>query len=61
MNKCKDCKWWDFTSDSKYRFCDHPKITGAYNGDELDWVSNVDEGILTGPEFGCVHWEEKES
>lgn len=70
MGHCKDCKWWALHSSRKPRpyepgdafYCKHPLL----NTDSVEIhdqeVSGAcaDEGgsILTGPEFGCVHWEQ---
>jgi len=66
--KCKDCKHWiesEHYSDVLHS-CDHPKakIGYRYNPDDIPtdgvWIEN-DEGWgwFTGPEFGCVNFEEK--
>lgn len=70
MNTCKDCKWWECVKvHGKTRImmvwgdCTNMKLQTAF--DALTWPSdglNASDYIqapVTGPEFGCVHWEQK--
>lgn len=61
IGRCKTCKWWQGREKNKFgwisKYCDHPKIGG---GDiETDGVEETDD-LQMGPDFGCVHWEDKE-
>src|SRR5687767_2121879 len=62
METCKTCKWWCLPDDGagshppKRGQCIHPKLRpnneaqdGARGGGHYDY------GVLTGPDFGCVH------
>ena len=73
MNHCKDCKWWRkeewyHSGTGILKTCEHPKVKKGYgwNVDDVPrdgaLIEN-DEGWawLTGPEFGCVNFEVKES
>lgn len=63
---CKNCAFWnmDLEDGSNYRECviarsirimdDSPR-----NGFRIIGDHEGDADIVTGPEFGCVHWEEK--
>lgn len=64
MNHCDKCKHWKAVSGMTYdivvpsaglpllsRRCRHPK---------LDRQPEAEHGFFTGPEFGCVHHENKE-
>ena len=68
LNTCKDCKWWDGLPTDSYNDCSHDKIY-HYCPDYMERLPDAlmvyyleDKGgsIQTGPDFGCVHWEEKE-
>ena len=72
MNTCKDCKYWgkepgDGQAASEYieegfgilKLCDLPQ-------DEFsNWIFcdydtiKTHAAYLSGPDFGCIHWEEK--
>ena len=70
MSTCKSCKWWrrgDFGVSEVIGSCDSPKfvVNGRMDGvDFRDGLSVCDmEGLAcfeTGPDFGCIHHEEKE-
>lgn len=62
MKRCKTCKWWGTASGAAFRStvhcgCNHPTVN-----DEAVANSAVApyDGVCTGPEFGCVHHEEKQ-
>lgn len=73
-NRCRNCRHWaDNTDDDIGALasdgpthpmdawpCLHPKIGGGYSGEEhksSDAVNSYST-IITGPEFGCIHFEE---
>ena len=62
IGTCKDCKWWER----------HSGNVGGGNCYELSpldddfikdgiyaWVSDSRSAIAVGPDFGCIHWEQK--
>ena len=58
IGRCRDCQYWKLIN--KMGDC-VKTINGWIEGvgstsDDGNW----DGGIITGPDFGCVHWEEKE-
>jgi hypothetical protein len=61
---CKNCKWW---KKEKYQIpsfdhrCSFTDIAGfpTYDFDKDDCMNSY-ELIGTGPNFGCIHFEEKE-
>ena len=70
---CKDCKWWapnysgkDAPMDGPFA-CRHPKLDHP-DSELWDWcnpqdMAAADDGpamILTGPDFGCIHFEAKQ-
>jgi len=70
MGCCKTCKYWKYEDkDTRARGCENEKLGGDYDDfvfdrraptDEL--AVFVDEGgwaLWTGPDFGCVHHEER--
>lgn len=73
LGRCKDCKWWsadDAASRSfacepigVMRICEHPKLgdpsTVTNDADALRYEHDEGGMIETGPEFGCIHFEEK--
>ena len=65
MNQCKTCDFWgEFGTQESFGICHHPKLAdlGAVRGQGPDVLGyEFDEGvaILTGPEFGCIHHEER--
>lgn len=66
MNRCKDCRWWDagfFPRDEAVAGdCKSPALPFGGQDWQRNSVSSADgyNGIMTGPEFGCVNWEAKE-
>lgn len=64
MGNCKDCKYWRgaFTGD---KMCTAPMyIQYSKNGMSLSSLGAENNGVtvlLTGPYFGCVLFEQKES
>jgi len=66
MNHCKDCKWWHKQNDSEHEIGICRQVR---NQDEhsVFWSSllgfNPDEQLdfCTGPDFGCVNFEARES
>ena len=70
MNRCKDCKWWDLSRGDEGNDghpCSSPLVGKDMRptlfgldlcyGDELEG----EIGFWTGPDFGCVNFEDKES
>lgn len=58
LGRCKTCRHWgpDY-GDGESRWCDRIKVSF---GGELQSSATADGNpIYTGPEFGCVHHEEK--
>jgi hypothetical protein len=68
--RCKTCKWWgvnyvapppEFPDTDLYRHCDHEKLSyPPSDGNDGAYDVECYGGIDTGPEFGCIHWEEKQ-
>lgn len=54
MGHCKTCKYYDAYE------CDHPKV-GLNNRRDADALlaSGYDAELYVGPDFGCIHHEEK--
>lgn len=52
---CDTCRYWDHN-----RHCLNPKVGGMLE-DDTDTIRTEQEDVpfITGPEFGCVHWEER--
>ena len=68
MNTCKDCKFWSRNTTSYHPIhcgqCSNEKIIYDPVAPPKDGLSYYDyEGymasILTGEDFGCIHWESK--
>ena len=65
MNKCKDCKWWGSSGiyDNSLKYCGKAEdITSSewralFSGST--WIE-LTGNCVTGPDFGCIHWEKKE-
>lgn len=55
MNTCDTCRYWDYD-----RHCLNPKVGGMLE-DDSDTIRTEQEDVpfITGPKFGCVHWEER--
>lgn len=61
--RCKTCKWWAnqaWPEDGNMRECLHENVEGGIHGDDRLVAIYCDGEILTGPDFGCVHHEEKD-
>ena len=65
MPNCKTCKWWEEEPDGgwggdDWRDCNHKKLNGNQRGSDvcvpIGWEG---ANIVTGPDFGCIHWEGK--
>lgn len=74
MNTCKTCKYWTGDCGAEdgvmVRFCTHKMVIQPTHGPKdqrimiPSGVFTCDEGgatgdLMTGPDFGCIHWEEK--
>lgn len=69
MNNCKNCQWWD--SDWTWKDGSAECLKEGRNREgsparfEIDWSVSDDSGLqvrlVTGAEFGCVLFEEKQS
>jgi hypothetical protein len=72
MGRCATCVHWGnsraFTDDelNRLKSCDCPKFTYGYwdkEGEVPDDGGRIEDdegwGMVTGPEFGCIHWKEK--
>jgi hypothetical protein len=65
MNTCKDCKWWG-ASFMYEGLCHHPLVGVEYRDPpEVNNMLSVDSVgvvvVIVGADFGCIHWEAKES
>ena len=60
IGQCKDCRYWDKAFDRmgncRKSFPDYPTSGFGYWNERGWWKSDV----LTGKNFGCVHWEAKD-
>lgn len=56
--RCKTCKHWDdrVEGEELFRDCTNIRISVGYYSDEA-----IADPFATGPDFGCVHHEPKES
>lgn len=63
IGNCRDCRWWgtkyeSWPSGEPIKTCgknvDHAKSMMM-----MKPIGHLD-GIMTGPDFGCIHWKEKE-
>lgn len=59
MNTCNSCKWWGKGfPDTPQRECDNPKLNERSDDGATAWVFEGDSGVfITGPRFGCTHWQ----
>ena len=58
--RCNACKWWGEhggTEDEKR--CMHRKLAPIQSESISDGACDDEQygGIITGPDFGCIHWE----
>lgn len=69
IHTCKDCKWWESKNKEKFGDCKCAKIDISNDNDkgiDKDGAAATccDDGygteFLTGPDFGCIHWEGKQ-
>lgn len=62
---CKNCRFWGQFSDGVRGNCDSNKWTAtAWNkedsvSDGVEYPDEDDRGVTTGPDFGCIHFEER--
>ncbi len=58
LGRCKTCAYWgpDY-GDNEPRWCDHIRV--SFGVDLPDSATADGNTIYTGPEFGCVHYEER--
>ena len=57
LGRCKTCAYWGHDyGDNEPRGCDHIKVSF---GTSPDCATAEGNNIYTGPEFGCIHHEEK--
>lgn len=64
LGRCQTCRWWGPPA-AFLRACSQPKFRVGYQFADAEVPSDGmrvenDEGwgFVTGPDFGCVHWEE---
>jgi len=65
IGTCKDCKWWVedgfWKSTIGFKNCTHKKLDtdadGSKDGAYIFTTDPTDERFITGPDFGCIHWE----
>ena len=63
--RCKACRWWGDEEDADRRGPEYPCACDKVGG---GWAT-VPDGcygrewgdVYTGPDFGCIHWEGKDS
>lgn len=64
--RCKTCKWWDVKAYDfgDYRGCLNELLNvSASEGGPVDGLngSGFEYRTTTAPDFGCVHWEAKDT
>lgn len=65
--RCNTCQYYQLKTGFNNMTCKHPKMVYGYGletTDEPDQVLIEDDegwGMIPGPEFGCIHHEEKQS
>lgn len=62
MNACKTCLYWSAASWRKNKgLCLHAAIGGKYPPCKRGAcaVTGEYQAIVTGPDFGCIHWTAK--
>jgi hypothetical protein len=65
-NTCKNCRWWGSAFDGE---CDFPntvfsdidKATLFVVNVSADDDSNLQCSVMTGPDFGCIHFAERDT
>jgi hypothetical protein len=64
---CKNCRFWSTPSErmSKGGDCSNPKFLNAWRDGSYNWTDDailmqLEDDFVTGPEFGCVHFAEKD-
>ncbi len=60
---CKNCKWWG-EGEYKHGLCRiMTKMSDDAYEEHDDIISgngyDCDESLFSGPNFGCIHWQEK--
>lgn len=64
MNTCDTCKHWGEghrCESDDFKFCTHPKVGGSEDGpDTVTIYHDIDSGMMMGPKFGCIHWNQKQ-
>lgn len=67
MNTCKTCKWWKWDNITRHYVrgawtaSTHFRCAGpCISDDDLSGMIDAqrDTGIITGPDFGCIHYQE---
>lgn len=61
---CDACRHWDAMPNRAGGECLKEKITRKDDYNKPDFMAAIDPEdpyLLTGPKFGCVHWETKEA
>ena len=59
IGTCKDCRWWRSEQSQTMKPC-KKEITADRYAVDGGWGDNeYKRGIVTGPDFGCIHWEER--
>lgn len=69
---CKDCRWWQGVGvdwPDGFKRCESPKIVDISeretdvpaDGAAFSDIEGYGADFLTGPEFGCIHFEAKAS
>jgi hypothetical protein len=59
--RCKDCRWWrEDEGDADEPFwCANDKLY-RYSQDGVHYSRDSSGYLITGPEFGCIHFEPKD-
>lgn len=57
IGQCKDCKWWEAGRRDEFGRCH--KLLKKY-GFHNQWPKDPVKCLETEPDFGCIHWEEKD-
>lgn len=66
MAQCQTCMFWDgprpdLDDPGEHSKCLHPKVGAEDTAEVRDGAQDGESygGIFTGPEFGCIHHQEK--